>query len=114
VKRGTASIAIVLSGTGSDGTRGSKAIVDAGGSVLVQDPNTTRFNGMPTSMTSQGTYSLIASPPSLANAVSHLLKGRPLESLESQTQTTGDRPIFQIFSMLEQEFGIDITQYSED
>lgn len=40
-------VGIILSGTGSDGTRGLQAIKEAGGTVLVQDPNTAEFDGMP-------------------------------------------------------------------
>jgi len=41
-ERGKDSIGLVLSGTGSDGTRGSKLIKEVDGKVLVQDPETTR------------------------------------------------------------------------
>lgn len=40
-------IAIVLSGTGSDGEMGVQAIKKMGGTVLVQDPRTAAFSGMP-------------------------------------------------------------------
>ena len=39
-------IGVILSGTGSDGTRGGKAIKEAGGTIFVQDPETIRFDGM--------------------------------------------------------------------
>lgn len=39
--------AIVLSGTGSDGAEGIKFIKEKGGFVLVQDPETAKFDGMP-------------------------------------------------------------------
>ena len=41
--------AIVLSGTGTNGTQGLKEIKAAGGLILVQDPNLAKFNGMPRS-----------------------------------------------------------------
>src|SRR6478752_5729628 len=40
-------IAIVLSGTGSNGTQGLKEIQASGGLTLAQDPDTARFDGMP-------------------------------------------------------------------
>ena len=46
---GERSIGVILSGTGSDGTRGLKAINEAGGVTLVQDPDTAEFDGMPVS-----------------------------------------------------------------
>ncbi len=44
---GSRAIGIVLSGTGSDGSRGIRAIKDAGGLVIVQSPETAQFDGMP-------------------------------------------------------------------
>lgn len=49
-----ASIGIVLSGTGSDGTEGARAIKEAGGLVLVQTPETCEFDGMPRSVVAAG------------------------------------------------------------
>ena len=40
-------IAVVLSGTGSDGAMGVKAIKKMGGTVIVQDEETAEFSGMP-------------------------------------------------------------------
>ena len=47
-------IGIVLSGTGSDGTLGVRAIKEAGGIVLVQTPESTEFDGMPRSALASG------------------------------------------------------------
>jgi chemotaxis response regulator CheB len=44
---GDRAIGIVLSGTGSDGAAGAKAILDAGGHVIAQDPSTCEHSGMP-------------------------------------------------------------------
>ena len=41
------SVAVVLSGTGSDGSRGAQIIKEVGGMVLVQDPSDAEFDGMP-------------------------------------------------------------------
>jgi two-component system, chemotaxis family, CheB/CheR fusion protein len=42
-------IGIILSGTGTDGTFGLRAILGAGGTTFVQDPATARYDGMPAS-----------------------------------------------------------------
>ena len=47
-------IGIVLSGTGSDGTLGVRAIKGEGGMVMAQTPDSTEFNGMPTSAIATG------------------------------------------------------------
>jgi two-component system CheB/CheR fusion protein len=47
-------IGIILSGTGSDGTQGARAIVGAGGIMLVQEPITAKYDGMPNSVIHAG------------------------------------------------------------
>lgn len=47
-------IAIILSGTGSDGTLGARAILGAGGITIAQEPSTARYDGMPTSIIKAG------------------------------------------------------------
>lgn len=47
-------VGIILSGTGSDGTRGAAAIKEAGGTVFVQNPEESGFTGMPLSVIQSG------------------------------------------------------------
>ncbi len=47
-------IGIILSGTGSDGTQGLRAILGAGGVTLVQEPATAKYDGMPSSAIQAG------------------------------------------------------------
>ena len=56
---GTRSACIILSGTGSDGSAGAKAIKEAGGLVLVQDPREARYDGMPKSAIATNAVDLI-------------------------------------------------------
>ncbi len=52
-------IAIILSGTGSDGTLGAKAIKAALGLVLVQEPESARYDGMPRAAIAAGVADLV-------------------------------------------------------
>lgn len=56
------SIGIILSGTGSDGSRGIREIHDTGGLVIVQSEETARFDGMPRSAMETGAVDLILAP----------------------------------------------------
>jgi two-component system, chemotaxis family, CheB/CheR fusion protein len=47
--QGEKAISVILSGTGSDGTLGMRAIHGAGGMCMVQDPEAARYDGMPRS-----------------------------------------------------------------
>jgi two-component system, chemotaxis family, CheB/CheR fusion protein len=52
-------IGVILSGTGSDGTKGIATIKEKGGLVLVQEPSTSKFDGMPNSAISSGNVDFI-------------------------------------------------------
>ncbi|KST63623.1 chemotaxis protein CheB [Mastigocoleus testarum] len=67
-------IALVLSGTGSDGTHGVRAIHEAGGLAMAQDPQTAEFDGMPTSAIATGVIEQVLSPPELAEIIYKCLK----------------------------------------
>jgi len=54
------SIGVILSGMGSDGTLGLGAIKEKGGLVLVQDPATAKFDGMPRSAVDSGQADIVA------------------------------------------------------
>ncbi|MDP2792519.1 MAG: chemotaxis protein CheB [Sulfurisoma sp.] len=47
--QGERAIGVILSGTGTDGTLGLRAILGAGGISLVQEPDTAKYDGMPAS-----------------------------------------------------------------
>ena len=67
-------IAILLSGTGSDGTQGIQAISRAGGIGLVQSPETAQFSSMPSSAIPSGLVDEILSPQELAQTVYELIR----------------------------------------
>ena len=57
---------MVLSGTGSDGTAGLKAIKAAGGVTFAQDPKTAQWNAMPVSAITAGSVDFVLSPKRIA------------------------------------------------
>lgn len=72
-------IAIILSGTGTDGTEGAKAIKEAGGLVMVQTPESAAFDGMPRSAIAAGVADIILAPQQmpaeLLNQAQHIELG---------------------------------------
>jgi two-component system, chemotaxis family, protein-glutamate methylesterase/glutaminase len=56
---GTRAVTVVLSGTGSDGDRGVRAVKQAGGTVIAQDRETSEFFGMPAAAIETGSVDLI-------------------------------------------------------
>ncbi|MCE3282043.1 MAG: chemotaxis protein [Chitinophagaceae bacterium] len=76
--RGEKAVGIILSGTGSDGSRGISAIKNNGGTVVVQDPVSAAFDGMPNSGLATGYADLILSPEMMPDELIHFLKEAPL------------------------------------
>ncbi len=66
---GESAIGILLSGTGTDGTLGLRAIIGAGGISLVQSPETAKFNGMPYSAIHAGYASYVLAPAEMPDAL---------------------------------------------
>jgi len=64
---GEQAIGIILSGTGSDGAHGIRAIKAAGGISIAQDEATAKYNGMPKSAIDTGLVDLICSPKKIAH-----------------------------------------------
>jgi two-component system, chemotaxis family, CheB/CheR fusion protein len=67
-------VGVILSGTGSDGTKGLDLIKSKGGIVVVQDPLTASFDGMPNSAIQAGNADLILSPEYLMPELMEYLK----------------------------------------
>jgi len=62
-------LGIVLSGMGRDGLEGARALVEAGGTIIAQDANSSAVWGMPGAVTKAGLTSLVASPEDLGDSV---------------------------------------------
>jgi two-component system CheB/CheR fusion protein len=68
------SCAIILSGTGSDGSEGIKYIKESGGLVLIQDPDESKFDGMPNSAISTGVADKVCKVDSLHSEIDSFFK----------------------------------------
>lgn len=68
-------IAIILSGTGSDGVEGCSAVKQAGGIVIVQQPDTAKYAGMPLSALEGGQVDQVLSAAEIGAELTHTLAG---------------------------------------
>ena len=69
---GDHSVGIILSGTGSDGAMGVRAIKAAGGVVLVQSPDDAKYDGMPRSAIQTGCVDMVLTPDQIADTLENL------------------------------------------
>jgi len=103
---GERSVAVILSGSGSDGSRGVPEIGKAGGTVFCESPDTAQFNGMPLSAMRTGKVDHVLPPEEIALALADL--GGP-EASGSNTDDEGG--VAAILHLLREEYGIDFSHY---
>ena len=105
-------VAVILSGTGSDGTNGAKAIKEHGGLTIVQDPATAQFDGMPRSAISAGLADWVLSPQEIAGEVINFFQHHAVGELEKDDALFSDDETFaHIYAVLKKASGIDFTYY---
>jgi len=73
------SVAVVLSGMGTDGTEGAKAIKEHGGVVFAQDPESAKFDSMARSVIQAGVADGVAAAEELPRQILEYLQHTPLE-----------------------------------
>lgn len=104
--------AIVLSGGGSDGTNGLKAIKEQGGLVLVQDPQEAEYNSMPRSAVATGLADLVLPVRELAARLPALVRSK--WHFQTALQGLADREeeaLRQILTHVQSRTGHDFSQY---
>ncbi|MBX9753634.1 MAG: PAS domain-containing protein [Pseudomonadaceae bacterium] len=106
-------IGIILSGTGSDGTLGVRAIKGEGGMLMTQNPESTEFDGMPRSAIATGLvdYQLPPAemPAQLITYAAHAF-GKPMRLAHAATPNIEDA-LKKIFILLRAQTGHSFAQY---
>lgn len=113
---GEKSIGVVLSGTGSDGTLGIRAIKGAGGMVMVQDEDTAKFDGMPRSAIATGLVDYILSPSKMSEQLEKYTK-HPYVSKDKgnlSLQVQNDDSLSKILAIIRSQTGTDFTYYKSN
>src|SRR5437762_11308413 len=116
---GSRAIGIVLSGTGSDGTAGLRAIKAAGGLTFAQNQESAKFDAMPRSAIRAGFVDLVLTPREIAREIervaNHPYIRRPLshpEEIEKAAYRQTD-DLGRIFLSLKKQMGVDFSAYKE-
>jgi len=105
-------IGIILSGTGSDGMRGIRGIKESGGMVMVQDPESAKFDGMPRSAISTGLADFILAPDEMPHQLLAFAKHPYVAKMErSRTLLTDEDGFTRIFAILREKTKVDFTYY---
>jgi len=114
--QGANAIGIVLSGTGSDGTLGIRAIKSELGLVIAQDEASAKYNGMPRSAIATGLVDYIlapeAMPETLIEYISHSIRFKSALPVAPTLQLTDD--LNKIFILLRKRTGHDFSLYKNN
>lgn len=110
-----ASIGVLLSGSGADGTIGMKAIKTSGGLTFVQD-GSARFQGMPKSAAAEGAADMVLSPAEMAAELKKIGRQKDayfsiIRGLNGQAISDNDENLRGILHLLHRSIGVDFTQY---
>lgn len=108
---GSRSIGVILSGTGSDGSRGIRDIHDAGGLVVAQSEESAKFDGMPRSARETGLVDLVLPAADMPDAILKLVRLRRSPEQGVEQPVVPEVGLQAIFRMLRREYGIDFSQY---
>lgn len=116
---GPRAISIILSGSGSDGSRGIRDISQASGLVICESAETAKFDGMPLSAQSTGLVDLVLAPQEMGQA---LLRhaANPLDAkrdgelaYRSEQVRLGLRGAEAIYELFRHEYDLDFSAYKE-
>jgi two-component system, chemotaxis family, CheB/CheR fusion protein len=109
-------IGIILSGTGSDGTLGIKAIKENGGITMAQDDKSAKFDGMPRSSVSTGLVDVVLPPKLLADELVSYVQ-HPFVNKTKKNENFLDLELSQlkkVIQILYSSKNVDFSSYKEN
>ncbi len=112
---GLKAVGVILSGTGTDGTRGAMAIHAAGGFLMAQEPESSKFDGMPRSAIATGIMDDVLPAEELPlRLLAHIRNEpyddhRPVLPVTPHSALTNDDIFAEILQLLYQLGGIDFS-----
>ncbi len=106
-------IGIILSGTGSDGALGIRAIKGAGGMVVVQDESTAKFDGMPRNAIATGMVDYVLAPEDMGEHLHKYMLHPLVAKNDKKTKLSiDDEDIYsKILAVIRSKVGTDFTYY---
>lgn len=112
-ERRETAIAVILSGTGSDGSRGVEEIHRANGLVIAQTDQTSKFDGMPHAARETGAVHLTLDPEDIGPALVRFAVGTEPQQLAIEFGSPGsdEDGLSVIYRLLRDRFSLDFSHY---
>ena len=108
------SVAVILSGTGTDGALGIRAVRLAGGVTLVQEPEDAQYDGMPSAAIETRCVDMILPVPEMAASLQQILTQPGRLAAEMESVSSGEAsPIRHIIKSVRTTCGVDISYYKD-
>ncbi|MCH4823839.1 PAS domain-containing protein [Gramella lutea] len=105
------SIGVILSGTGSDGTRGVRAIKENDGMVMVQEPSEAKFDGMPKSAINTGLVDYILPVDEMGPELIEFISAPPIFHFKDGDVQYDEKELNKILNYIDQKAGLDFREY---
>jgi two-component system CheB/CheR fusion protein len=113
-ERGQAAIGVVLSGAGSDGAAGLRAIKESGGAALVQEPSSAALDAMPLAALGAVVPDGVAGPAQLPAKIAATIGRRRPADRTPEAATDGEaaaRALERVLGIVHERTGHDVAQY---
>ncbi|HEY4743014.1 MAG TPA: chemotaxis protein CheB, partial [Desulfuromonadaceae bacterium] len=107
-------VAVVLSGSGNDGAQGARLVKEAGGIVIVQEPGTAAYPGMPGSAIATGAADLVLAVEEIAVKIAEIARGHCSLGSRACRVTTLDEDLSVIYSIVKDSTGHDFSSYKSN
>ncbi|MCM4157079.1 chemotaxis protein CheB [Gramella sp. AN32] len=104
-------IGIILSGTGSDGTRGIRAIKEKDGMVMVQEPTEAKFDGMPKSAINTGLVDYVLPVEEMGPELQNFISAPPVFHFEDGDIKYEEKDLNHILIYVHEKCGLDFKEY---
>lgn len=104
-------IGIILSGTGSDGTRGARAIKENDGMIMVQEPEEAQFDGMPKSAINTGLVDYVLPVKSMGDELANFLAAPSIFHFKDGDIEYDQTELMKILNFVDSKTGLDFREY---
>ena len=105
-------VVIILSGTGSDGTDGARAVKAAQGLVIVQDPGSAKYDGMPRAAIAAGLADYVLKPEAMiSQLIGYSRKSQRQREETRESLEKDDTSLRSILSLVRARTGRDFSGY---
>ncbi|MGE3919255.1 MAG: chemotaxis protein CheB, partial [Hyphomicrobiaceae bacterium] len=105
-------IAVLLSGSGSDGALGVKAMKEAGGVILVQEPSDAEYANMPRSAIATGAVDFVGTVPQLAARIAEIVRNK--SAIQKLKKQDTEAEVRRILAFLRARTGHDFASYNRN